>query len=108
MNIEKPKLILLVKTFTSTLGTKSTYNLHPEYNWCLALCFDCYVEILVLSIPLVYCIMVIGSFASYTKTKSVESAVWCLLTLDDDGVEQRVLERVLAVSQGYGYCFFNG
>ncbi len=31
--------------------------------------------------------MVIGSFASYTKTKSVESAVWCLLTLDDD-VEQ--------------------
>ncbi len=28
--------------------------------------------------------MVIGSFASYTKTKSVESAVWCLLTLDDD------------------------
>ncbi len=32
--------------------------------------------------------MVIGSFASYTKTKSVESAVWCLLTLDDDDVEQ--------------------
>jgi hypothetical protein len=29
-------------------------------------------------------IVVIGSFASYTKTKSVESAVWCLLTLDDD------------------------
>jgi hypothetical protein len=28
--------------------------------------------------------MVIGSFASYTKTKSVESAVLCLLTLDDD------------------------
>jgi hypothetical protein len=28
--------------------------------------------------------MVIGSFASYTKAKSVESAVWCLLTLDDD------------------------
>jgi hypothetical protein len=28
--------------------------------------------------------MVIGSFASFTKTKSVESAVWCLLTLDDD------------------------
>jgi hypothetical protein len=25
--------------------------------------------------------MVIGSFASYTKTKSVESAVWCLLTV---------------------------
>ncbi len=38
---------------------------------CLALCFDCYVEILVSSIPLVYN----GSFASYTKTKSVESAV---------------------------------
>jgi hypothetical protein len=32
--------------------------------------------------------MVIGSFASYTKTKSVESAVGCLLTLDDDDVEQ--------------------
>jgi hypothetical protein len=31
--------------------------------------------------------MVIGSFASYTETKLVESAVWCLLTLDDD-VEQ--------------------
>ncbi len=31
--------------------------------------------------------MVIGSFASYTKTKLVESAVRCLLTLDDD-VEQ--------------------
>ncbi len=27
--------------------------------------------------------MVIGSFASYTKTKSVESPVGCLLTLDD-------------------------
>ncbi len=39
--------------------------------------------------------MVIGSFASYTKTKSVESAVWCLLTLDDDaetGNRQQVLE----------------
>ena len=35
--------------------------------------------------------MVIGSFASYTKTKSVESAVWCLLTLDDDDVEQVVV-----------------
>jgi hypothetical protein len=32
--------------------------------------------------------MVIGSIASYTKTKSVESAVWCLLTRDDD-VENR-------------------
>ncbi len=28
--------------------------------------------------------MVIGSFASYTKIKSVESAVWCLLTLDNN------------------------
>ncbi len=37
--------------------------------------------------------MVIGSFASYTKTKSVESAVWCLLTRDDD-VEKEVLEQV--------------
>ncbi len=37
--------------------------------------------------------MVIGSFASYTKTKSVESAVWCLLTLDDDGVEQVVVNK---------------
>ncbi len=43
--------------------------------------------------------MVIGSFASYTKTKLVESAVWCLLTLDDvkqvtgtwTGNRQRVL-----------------
>ncbi len=39
--------------------------------------------------------MVIGSFASYTKTKSVESAVWCLLTLDDDDVEQVVVNRYL-------------
>ncbi len=38
--------------------------------------------------------MVIGSFASYTKTKLVESAVWCLLTLDD-GVEQVVVNRYL-------------
>jgi hypothetical protein len=31
--------------------------------------------------------MVIGSFTSYTKTKSVvESAVWCLLTLDDGAI----------------------
>jgi hypothetical protein len=37
--------------------------------------------------------MVIGSFASYTKKKSVESAVWCLFTLEDDDVEQGV--RVL-------------
>ncbi len=40
-------------------------------------------------------VMVIGSFASYTKAKSVESAVWCLLTLDDDvetGNRQQVLE----------------
>jgi hypothetical protein len=38
--------------------------------------------------------IVIGSFASYTKTKSVESAVWYLLTLDD-GVEQVVVNRYL-------------
>jgi hypothetical protein len=38
--------------------------------------------------------MVIGSFASYTKTESVESAVWCLLTLGD-GVEQVVVNRYL-------------
>jgi hypothetical protein len=37
--------------------------------------------------------MVRGSFASYTKTKSVESAVWCLLTRNDD-VEKQVLEQV--------------
>ncbi len=29
------------------------------------------------------------SFASYTKTKSVESAVWCLLTRLDDGDSQQ-------------------
>jgi hypothetical protein len=44
--------------------------------------------------------MVIGSFASYTKTKLVESAVWCLLTLDD-GVEQ--VARVLEVIAGSKY-----
>ncbi len=43
--------------------------------------------------------MVIGSFASYTKTKSVESAVLCLLTLDDDDVEQVVVNR---------YFLYNG
>ncbi len=42
--------------------------------------------------------MVIGSFASYTKTKSVESAVWCLLTLDDDGVEQAVVNRYWCIA----------
>ncbi len=30
------------------------------------------------------------SFASYTKTKMVESAVWCLLTWIDDGDSQQV------------------
>ncbi len=44
--------------------------------------------------------MVIGSFASYTKTKSVESAIWCLLTLDDDGVEQVLVTGIcLRVTQ---------
>jgi hypothetical protein len=47
--------------------------------------------------------MVIGSFASYTKTKSVESAVLCLLTLDDDDVEHGV--QVLDVLQ---VIFFTG
>jgi hypothetical protein len=42
--------------------------------------------------------MVIGSFAPYTKTKSVESAVWCLLTLDDD-VETG------SRYNGYFFCF---
>jgi hypothetical protein len=42
--------------------------------------------------------MVIGSFASYTKTKSVESAVCCLLTLDDD-VETVAGTDVLQVTQ---------
>ncbi len=42
--------------------------------------------------------MVIGSFASYTKTKSVESAVQCLLTLDDD-VETGNRQQVLDVLQ---------
>jgi hypothetical protein len=42
--------------------------------------------------------MVIGSFASYTKTKSVESAVWCLLTLDDDDVEQAVVNRYWCIA----------
>jgi hypothetical protein len=42
--------------------------------------------------------MVIGSFASYPKTKSVESAVWCLLTLDDD-VETG------SRYNGYFFCF---
>jgi hypothetical protein len=37
--------------------------------------------------------LVIGSFASYTKTKSVESALGCLMTLDDDDVEQAVVNR---------------
>jgi hypothetical protein len=30
------------------------------------------------------------SFASYSKTKTVESAVWCLLTQLDDGDSQQV------------------
>ncbi len=46
--------------------------------------------------------MVIGSFASYTKTKSVESAVWCLLTLDGDG-ETGNRQQVLEVIAGSKY-----
>ncbi len=42
--------------------------------------------------------MVIGSFTSYTKTKTVESAVWRLLTLDD-GVETGNRQQVLLVQQ---------
>jgi hypothetical protein len=49
------------------------------------------MEILVSSILLVYDGNTVGSFASYTKTKSVESAVGCLLTLDDDDVEQVIV-----------------
>jgi hypothetical protein len=55
--------------------------------------------------------MEIGSFASYTKTKSVESAVGCLLTLDDDDVEQAVVNRYwrIAVTQVTcsGYFSYN-
>ncbi len=69
-------------------------GVEPNLTWlwmwsCLALCLDCvygeyWFRLSRLSM------MVIGSFASYTKTKSVESAVWCLLTRDDD-VENRYL-----------------
>jgi hypothetical protein len=48
--------------------------------------------------------MVIGSFASYTKTKSVESAVWCLLTLDDD-VETVAGSKYLNSVQGQNCSF---
>jgi hypothetical protein len=43
--------------------------------------------------------MIIGSFASYTKTKPVESAVWRLLTLDDGG-EQVTVNRIKIPEQG--------
>ncbi len=43
--------------------------------------------------------MVIGSFASYTKTKPMESAVCCLLTLDDGG-EQVTVNRIEIPEQG--------
>ncbi len=49
---------------------------------------------------------VIGSFASYTKTKSVESAVWCLLTLDDD-VETVAGTDVLQVIFFMGMKYLN-
>jgi hypothetical protein len=39
--------------------------------------------------------MVIGSFASYTKTKSVESSVCCLLTLGDDVEQSAWVQQVL-------------
>jgi hypothetical protein len=48
--------------------------------------------------------MVIGSFASYTKTKSVESAVWCLLTLDDD-LQQVAGSKYLNTVQGQNCSF---
>ncbi len=48
--------------------------------------------------------MVIGSFASYTKTKSVESAVCCLLTLDD-GVEQVADSKYLNTVQDQNGSF---
>jgi hypothetical protein len=48
--------------------------------------------------------VVIGSFASYTKTKSVESAVWCLLTLDDD-VEQVAGSKYLNMVQDQNCSF---
>ena len=63
--------------------------------YCLAHCCDClYGEYWFRLFRYVYD----GnrSFAAYTKTKSVESAVWCLLTRDDD-VEQRVAD--------YFFCF---
>ncbi len=49
--------------------------------------------------------MVIGSFASYTKTKSVESAVWCLLTQDDGG-EQVTVNRIEIPEHGLGSELF--
>ncbi len=49
--------------------------------------------------------MVIGSFASYTKTKPVESAVWCLLTLDGGG-EQVTINRIEIPEQGSGSELF--
>jgi hypothetical protein len=53
------------------------------YNNCLPLCCDCmYGEYWFRLSRYVYDVN--RSFASYTKTKSVESAVWCLLTRDDD------------------------
>ncbi len=48
--------------------------------YCLALCQDLMFGVYWFRLSLLS-MVVIGSFASYTKTKSVESAVWCLLTL---------------------------
>ncbi len=70
----------------------------PLLDWCL--------ENIGFVYPACLRMMVIGSSASYTKTKSVESAVWCLLTLDDD-VENRYfflyIQRVLEVVAGSKY-----
>jgi hypothetical protein len=41
------------------------------------------------------------SFASYTKTKTVESAVWCLLTQLDDGDSQQVTGNGIEIPE-YG------
>jgi hypothetical protein len=49
--------------------------------------------------------MVIGSLTSYTMTKSVESAVWCLLTQDDDDVEQVAGSKYLNMVQDQNCSF---
>jgi hypothetical protein len=48
------------------------------------------------------------SFASYTKTKTVESVVWCLLTWLDDGDSQQVTGSKYSMLQSWscrrGWC----